>query len=79
KCLGACKKAIARGGIIPAVANGANEIANKLFREGKISFLNIGELVSEAVNSFEFKKASSLDDVLDADNAAREFVYNSIK
>ena len=36
KCLSACKKAIARGGIIPAVANGANEVANKLFRQNKI-------------------------------------------
>lgn len=79
KCLNACKRAMAKGGIIPAVANGANEIANKLFREGKISFPEIGELVSSAVDSFEFKEASTLCDVLDADKAAREYVYNSIR
>lgn len=79
KCLNACKKAIKRGGIIPAVANGANEIANKLFRENKISFLDIGEIVSSAVDSFEFKEAKCLSDVLDADKAAREYVYNIVK
>ena len=71
--------AISRGGIIPAVANGANEIANKLFRENKISFLDIGEIVSSAVDSFAYKEAKSLSDVLDADLAAREYVYNIVK
>ncbi len=79
KCLSACKKAIKRGGVIPAVANGANEIANKLFRENKISFLDIGELVSSAVDTFEAKKAKTLTDVLDADKQAREYVYNLAK
>lgn len=79
KCLNACKKAIKRGGVIPAVANGANEIANKLFRDNKISFLDIGELVSSAVDSFTYKEAKNLDDVLNADKAAREYVYNCVK
>ena len=79
KCLNACKKAMARGGVIPAVANGANEVANKLFRENKISFLEIGELVSSAVDNFTFKEAKSLSDVLEADKQAREYVYNSVK
>ncbi|MBQ8539666.1 MAG: 1-deoxy-D-xylulose-5-phosphate reductoisomerase [Ruminococcus sp.] len=79
KCLKACKKAMSRGGVIPAVANGANEVANKLFRENKISFLEIGELVSSAVDNFTFKEAKSLSDVLDADKQAREYVYNAVK
>ena len=79
KCLSACKKAMSRGGVIPAVANGANEVANKLFRDNKISFLEIGELVSSAVDTFEAKQAKSLDDVLSADKAAREYVLNLVK
>ncbi len=79
KCLSACKKAMARGGVIPAVANGANEIANKLFRENKISFLEIGDLVSSAVDTFEARPASTLEDVLLADKEAREYVYNLVK
>ncbi len=79
KCLSACKKAMAKGGVIPAVANGANEIANKLFRENKISFLEIGEIVSSAVDTFEAKEARTLQDVLLADKEAREYVYNLAK
>ncbi|MBQ6625742.1 MAG: 1-deoxy-D-xylulose-5-phosphate reductoisomerase, partial [Ruminococcus sp.] len=73
------KKAFKRGGVIPAVANGANEVANKLFRDGKISFLEIGELVCSAVDNFEYKESKTLSDVLEADKAAREYVYNCIK
>ena len=79
KCLSACKTAMAKGAVIPAVANGANEIANKLFRENKISFLEIGELVSSAVDTFEAKEARTLQDVLLADKEAREYVYNLAK
>lgn len=79
KCLGACKKALAMGGAATAIANGANEEANMLFRNGKISFLDIGELVCDAVNNitnFELKK---IDDVILADKLAREYVRDKIK
>lgn len=79
KCLSACKKAFKKGGVIPAVANGANEVANKLFRDGKIAFLDIGELVMGAVDAFDAYNAKSLDDVLDADMKAREYVLNLVK
>ena len=79
KCLSGCKKAMERGGVIPAVANGANEVANKLFRDNKVSFLEIGELVSSAVDTFEATEAKTLDDVLSADKAAREYVLNLAK
>lgn len=79
KCLGACKKALAIGGAATAIANGANEEANMLFRNGKISFLDIGELVCDAVNNitnFELKK---IDDVILADKLAREYVRENAK
>lgn len=79
KCLGACKKALGMGGAATAIANGANEEANMLFRNGKISFLDIGELVCDAVNNitnFELKK---IDDVILADKLAREYVREKIK
>ena len=74
KCLAACKRAMKKGGLYPAVANGANEVANRLFRDRKISFLAVGELVSAAVDELNVGKASCLDDVLEADAMAREFV-----
>lgn len=78
RCLSACKRAMQKGGLYPAVANGANEVANALFREGKISFLDIGELVSAAVHELHVDPATCLNDVLAADQQAREFVYSRI-
>nr|WP_316613706.1 1-deoxy-D-xylulose-5-phosphate reductoisomerase [uncultured Ruminococcus sp.] len=78
RCLAACKRAMKKGGLYPAVANGANEVANRLFRDGKIPFLRIGELVCAAVDTLNVGKASTLEDVLAADHLAREFVYQNI-
>lgn len=78
KCLRACKKAIDRGGLCAAAANGANEVANKLFRDRKISFLDIGDLVMDAMNQQENVEAKNVNDVLNADKSAREFVLNSL-
>ena len=78
RCLAACKRAMKKGGLYPAVANGANEVANRLFRDGKITFLQIGELVSAAVEELNVGKAADLDDVLAADRLAREFVYQNM-
>ncbi|MGI6745178.1 MAG: 1-deoxy-D-xylulose-5-phosphate reductoisomerase [Acutalibacteraceae bacterium] len=50
-CIDICRRAIEKGGLYPAAANSANEQANSLFREGKISFLEIGELVKDAAFS----------------------------
>lgn len=78
RCLSACKKALEIGGTAPAIANGANEVANLLFREGKISFLKIGDLVSGALESVESKPLDCLEAVLEADAAAREYVASVI-
>lgn len=78
KCLRACKLAIDRGGLCAAAANGANEVANKLFRDGKISFLDIGDLVMDAMLKQDNIQAQTVDDVLAADKAAREFVMSNI-
>ena len=78
RCLSACKRAMKKGGLYPAVANGANEVANRLFREKKISFLTVGELVSAAVEELSVEPAVCLDDVFAADQLAREFVFQHI-
>lgn len=78
-CLDACIKAISMGGIMPALVNGANEAAVELFLKRKIGFLQIGELVKSTLSEFENKSVGSLNDVLEADKAAREFVKNKIQ
>lgn len=73
-CLAVCREAIRRGGLYPAAANSANEQANSLFRQGRIGFLEIGELVGEAMEACENIEDYTLSDVLRTDRLAREFV-----
>lgn len=77
-CLSICREAIRRGGLYPTAANSANEQANLLFRLGKIKFLEIGELVGEAMERCENVADFTLSDVMAADRAAREFVNDYV-
>lgn len=78
KCMDVCKNAIELGGLHPAAANGANEESVKLFLDGKIKFTDIAYLNDKAMRNAPEKKNFTLDDVLETDKAAREFVRNSI-
>lgn len=78
KCLTACRDALKIGGTAPAIANGANEVANELFRKGKIKFLDIGDLVSESIKQVKAQPINNVEDVLSADKAARDFVLSRV-
>ena len=78
KCLRASKKALSLGGVATAIANGANEEANRLFREGKITFLEIGDLVMGAIDNIDNFEPLCVDDVLKADKLAREYVLSKL-
>lgn len=77
-CLEVCIDAIKKGGLFPAVANGANEKAVELFLNNKIPFLSIGELVQTVTNMAPTKKNITVDDVFEADAFARETVMKLI-
>lgn len=76
--LALARKAITRGGNIPAVMNGANEEAVALFLDHKISYLKLFDVVINATESIEFIKEPTLDDILASDKAAREYVLSHI-
>lgn len=78
ECINICRGAIEKGGLYPAAANSANEEANRLFREGKIKFLDIAKLVGEASEKVGRAGDYTFADVLATDKAAREFVLNHI-
>ena len=73
-CMDICRNAIKKGGLIPAAVNCANEEANLLFRQGKISFLQIPEFISKAAEYAPDKPDYTLQDVLDTDILMREKV-----
>ena len=78
RCINLCREAITKGGLYPCIANGANEMANELFREGKIGFLQIADLVYLAMEKAENTVGGSLEAILEADRAARELVKASV-
>ncbi|MEO8722697.1 MAG: 1-deoxy-D-xylulose-5-phosphate reductoisomerase [Sphingobium sp.] len=59
------------GGALPAVLNAANEIAVAAFLEARIGFLEIPAIVDACLSGYRGAQAITIDDVMDADRAAR--------
>ncbi len=79
RCLGLALECARRGGTSTAILNGANEAAVGLFLEDKIGFLDIPRLVEAALNRAPALDSPGLDEILEADRAAREAVYQSVR
>lgn len=62
------------GGTMPAVFNAANETAVTLFMEGRIGFLEMGEVVETAMSRHSISAIHEVADVLEADREARDVV-----
>ncbi len=78
KALSLSYEAGKKGGSMPCVLNGANEEANLLFRQGKIAFLDIEKFVEEAMYAHEYIENPTLEELLDIDKWAREFVLKKV-
>ena len=78
KCLRVAIDAIGHGGCKPIAANGANEQAVELFLNGKIKFLQIGDLVEAATAAQPVSSVNSYEDIAAVDQKAREFVLSCI-
>ena len=79
RCLALAMECAEKGGNSTAVLNGANEAAVALFLEDKISFLDIARLVETALACVPYHANPDLNDILAADLAAREAVYESMR
>ncbi len=60
-----------RGGTAPAVFNAANEAAVQAFLSGDIRFLEMPEMVAHALETVPKRNVETVDDVMEADKAAR--------
>ncbi len=79
-CIGICRQAISRGGLYPVAVNAANEQAVALFREEKIGFLDIGELVGSVLGLSLPKtetETAGLSEILEADEEIRRYIINA--
>ena len=75
-CLQLAEAAAAQGGTACAVLNGANEEAVGLFLAGRIGFHDIPRLVAEARAAVPAEQEPALEDILAADQAARQAVLD---
>ncbi len=71
-CLELAYQAGRIGGTMPAVLNAANEVAVAKFLQKKISFVQIPELLDTVMSRHALSKSSSLEEIVQADEWARE-------
>ncbi|MGN1002425.1 MAG: 1-deoxy-D-xylulose-5-phosphate reductoisomerase [Oscillospiraceae bacterium] len=77
-CLALAMDAARRGGTAPCVLSAANEAAVAAFLGGKIPFGKIYECVLSALDSISMIESPTLEEILQADGEAREFVKKEI-
>ncbi|MHB1117079.1 1-deoxy-D-xylulose-5-phosphate reductoisomerase [Sideroxydans sp.] len=71
-CLALAYQALRAGGTVPALLNAANEVAVDAFLNHRIAFLDIPRLIASVMAAVPRSEVHQLQDVLDADAAARE-------
>ena len=72
RCLDLALKAAEIGGSMPAVLNGANEIAVESFLKGNIGFLDIPDLIEKTMASHKNHPIDSIETVMEVDRWARD-------
>jgi 1-deoxy-D-xylulose-5-phosphate reductoisomerase len=77
-CMDLAYAAGRRGGTMPAVLNAANEQAVELFLNGKISFVQIPQLIEMACDRHNCVTQPGLDDIIAADTWARQSVVENL-
>ncbi|MBQ2754484.1 MAG: 1-deoxy-D-xylulose-5-phosphate reductoisomerase, partial [Clostridia bacterium] len=70
-CLSLAIDAGKKGGTMPTVLNGADEVAVSLFLQGKIKFLQIAEIVEKAMTEHENTLNPTIDDIIETDREIR--------
>jgi 1-deoxy-D-xylulose-5-phosphate reductoisomerase len=76
RCLDLALKAAEIGESMPAVLNGANEIAVESFLKGNIGFLDIPDLIEKTMASHENHPIDSIETVMEVDRWARDTARN---
>jgi 1-deoxy-D-xylulose-5-phosphate reductoisomerase len=79
RLLGLARRAGELGGTYPCAYNAANEVAVQAFLDGRLPFLAIAEVVEDALGAVDGSPARDLDDLVDADAAARRAAERSFQ
>lgn len=78
-CLRLAREAGVRAGTAPCVLNAANEVAVAAFLDERLPFLGIAEVVERTLQTVDTDAARELDDLVEADSAARRFAEESAR
>jgi 1-deoxy-D-xylulose-5-phosphate reductoisomerase len=78
-CLALAMDCARRGGTAACVMSAANEQAVALFLAHQLGYNAIYDLVAEAVETLASPQADSLEEILQADQAAREFIRSKVQ
>jgi 1-deoxy-D-xylulose-5-phosphate reductoisomerase len=73
------RRAGEQGGTFPAVFNAANEVAVAAFLDERLPFLGIAHVVADALAAADGSPARDLDELAEADAAARRHVEAALK
>ena len=78
KCLKLAFEAGKKGGLMPTILNGANEVVVQLFLDKKIKFLDIADIIEETMITFEkeTEKELTLDNVIELDKKVRKYLID---
>ncbi|WP_294342080.1 1-deoxy-D-xylulose-5-phosphate reductoisomerase [uncultured Clostridium sp.] len=66
-----------KGGNAPTILNAANEVAVDLFLKDKIKFLQITDLIEDALNTIEFTSKVNIDNILETERKVREYLLST--
>ena len=71
QCLQLAYESIRKGGNMPCIVNAANEVVNQAFREGRCSFLGMGEIIEKTMQRATFDAKPDYEVYLQTDAEAR--------
>jgi 1-deoxy-D-xylulose-5-phosphate reductoisomerase len=73
-CLKIAYDVIAEGGTASCILNAANEVAVEKFLSGKIKFIQIPEMIAEALNKIDNHHNADLETIVECNTKTREFL-----
>lgn len=77
-CLRLAYEAIHKGGNMPCILNAANEVANAAFRQGKLSFYGMADVIEKTMQQATYDKAPSMQALFATDSEARNIANRLI-
>jgi 1-deoxy-D-xylulose-5-phosphate reductoisomerase len=77
-CLKLAYDAIEAAGNMPCILNAANEVTNLAFRQGKISFYDISDIIEKCMNTARFIAHPTLEELFDTDAHTRQLAEQYI-